>query len=86
MSLNFYFMEVSILENDTSNFISDNEVIENYIDSESTESIVVEDTENIVTLQDIHTDLSFIICFIIFFVLVVLMRYVYKFFDMFFVI
>lgn len=35
-------------------------------------------------LEAIHTDLSCIVCFLIFFVLVIILKYVYKFFDMIF--
>lgn len=40
--------------------------------------------ELLAKLDLLHTDLGFICCFIVFFVLVVLLKYVYKFFDMFF--
>ena len=35
-------------------------------------------------LELIHTDLSYIICFLVFFVLVIILKYIYKFFDMIF--
>lgn len=35
-------------------------------------------------LNLIHTDLGYIICFLVFFVLVILLKYIYKFFDMIF--
>ena len=35
-------------------------------------------------LELIHTDLAYIICFLVFFVLIILLKYIYKFFDMIF--
>ena len=35
-------------------------------------------------LKLIHTDLGVIICFLVFFVLVIILKYIYKFFDMIF--
>lgn len=35
-------------------------------------------------LNLIHTDLGYIVCFLIFFVLVIILKYIYKFFDMLF--
>ena len=32
----------------------------------------------------IHSDLGYIVCFLIFFVLVIILKYIYKFFDMLF--
>ena len=48
----------------------------------STENIVEVDTTIEGKLDQIHQDLGLISCFIIFFVLVILLKYVYKFFDM----
>lgn len=62
-------------ENTTQNTFS-NEVTNSY----------TEQQENVITLQEIHNDLGIITSFIIFFVLVVLLKYAYKFFNMFFVI
>ncbi len=62
-------------ENTTENTFS-NEVTNSYIEQQ----------ENVITLQEIHNDLGIITSFIIFFVLVVLLKYAYKFFNMFFVI
>lgn len=62
-------------ENTTENTFS-NEVTNTY----------TEQQENVITLQEIHNDLGIITSFIIFFVLVVLLKYAYKFFNMFFVI
>ena len=45
---------------------------------------VVQDENTIEQLNLIHNDLGFICSFIIFFVLVVLLKYSYKFFDIFF--
>lgn len=58
------------------------------MEDETLESIVVDDTTNNITyeeqLSQIHNDLGFICCFLVFFVLVILLKYAYKFFDMFF--
>lgn len=62
-------------ENSTENTFS-NEVTNSY----------TEQQENVITLQEIHNDLGIITSFIVFFVLVVLLKYAYKFFNMFFVI
>ncbi len=35
-------------------------------------------------LELIHTDLSVVVCFLIFFVLCIILKYIYKFFDMIF--
>lgn len=32
----------------------------------------------------IHNDLGYIVCFLVFFVLVIILKYIYKFFDMLF--
>lgn len=58
--------------------MEENEIIENEI----TENIIVEDASVTEQLNQIHTDLGLILCFIIFFVLVLLLKYAYKFFDM----
>ena len=63
--------------------MEENEIVENeVIENETTETIVVEDISYNEQLSQIHTDLRLIICFIIFFVLVILLKYTYKFFDM----
>lgn len=68
------------------NNLEENTVVENTTtnNNEVYGNIVIEDTNNITTLDTIHTDLSTIICFLIFGVLVILLIYAYKFFDMFF--
>lgn len=35
-------------------------------------------------LNLIHTDLGYIVCFLIFFVLIIILKYIYNFFDMLF--
>lgn len=55
-----------------------NEIVEN------TESSTVQDTSINEQLTQIHEDLGVIASIIIFFVVVVLLRYAYKFFDMIF--
>ena len=52
--------------------------------NETVENVVIEDTTVIEQLSQIHNDLGFIACFIIFFTLVIILKYTYKFFDMIF--
>ena len=58
------------------------------MENETIENIVVEESTNTITydeqLTQIHNDLGFICCFLVFFVLIILLKYAYKFFDMFF--
>ena len=39
---------------------------------------------DIVDINTIHTDLSVIACFLVFFTLVIILKYIYKFFNMIF--
>lgn len=55
---------------------------ENIVENQTTEVVVSLDESQ--QLQQIHEDLGFVCSFIIFFVIVVLCKYAYKFFDMFF--
>ena len=78
-------------EENNTNSNDNTDIIEN--SSESNISNEVDETntfteqqENVITLQEIHNDLGVITSFIVFFVLVVILKYVYKFFNMFFVI
>lgn len=78
-------------EENNSNSIDNSTSIEN--SSENNLSYEVENTttyteqqENVITIENIHNDLGIITSFLIFFVLVILLKYVYKFFNMFFVI
>lgn len=67
--------------------IYDNELIEENNTIVGTNSTVVVDnskTEELLTTVD--TDLQCILCILVFFTLVIILKYVYKFFDMFFVI
>lgn len=57
--------------------------IQNTVETNTTTEIVVNLDES-EQLQQIHEDLGFICSFIIFFVIVLLCKYAYKFFDMFF--
>lgn len=67
--------------------VYDNELIEEYNTlSGTTSAVVVDNSKSEELLARIDTDLQFIICFLVFFVLVIILKYVYKFFDMFFVI
>lgn len=61
----------------------ENEDISNEI-VKNTESSTVQDTTINEQLTQIHEDLGVVSSIIIFFVVVVLLRYVYKFFDMIF--
>lgn len=70
--------------NDTN--LIENEVINENNTIENTITIVVDNSQNEEILTKIDTDLQSIICFLVFFVLIILLKYVYKFFDMFFVI
>lgn len=52
--------------------------------SDNTENIIIQDNSVNEQLIQIHEDLGLITCFIIFFVLVIFLKYAYKFFDMIF--
>lgn len=77
----------NIIENSYENNVS-NELEYNSISENSTEytNTYSEQQENVITIENIHNDLGIITSFLIFFVLVILLKYVYKFFNMFFVI
>lgn len=62
------------VENTTSNNVSDNSTTTNTASTTQYEEM----------LTTIHTDLGFICSFLVFFTLVILLRYIYKFFNMFF--
>jgi len=77
-------MEVIKLENE---IVYTNELLEeNNTISGTTSTVVVDNSKTEELLTHIDTDLQSIICFLVFFTLVILLKYVYKFFDMFFVI
>lgn len=46
----------------------------------------IQETEELVNvdINTIHTDLSVIACFLVFFTLVIILKYIYKFFNMIF--
>lgn len=44
----------------------------------------LQETEDDINLADIHQDLGIIACFLIFFTLVIILKYIYKFFNMIF--
>lgn len=75
---NSYTIE-DINENEVSNEVEYNSTTENTI-------TYTEQQDNVITLQDIHNDFGIITSFLVFFVLVILLKYSYKFFNMFFVI
>ena len=43
-----------------------------------------QETQEEISLADIHQDLGIIACFLIFFTLVIILKYIYKFFNMIF--
>lgn len=53
---------------------------------ETTEEIleITEEIENTTDINVIHNDLSIIVCFLVFFTLVIILKYSYKFFNMIF--
>lgn len=51
---------------------------------ETTINEVVELTTNTELLQQIHNDLSIVVCFLVFFTIVIILKYIYKFFNMIF--
>lgn len=62
-------------------------VLENVEDIQEIETItetteVTEVTEDNTILTDIHNDLGLICCFLVFFTLVIILKYAYKFFNM----
>lgn len=61
---------------------STNENIEYTEEVQSTEEIIEYTNDEV--LQQIHYDLSIIICFLVFFVIVIILKYIYKFFNMIF--
>ena len=73
---------------ENSNEIIVSNEVENSSSNDITENTTTytEQQENVISIQDIHNDLGIITSFLIFFVLVILLKYVYKFFNMFFVI
>lgn len=73
---------------ENSNEIIVSNEVENSSSNDITENTTayIEQQENVISFQDIHNDLGIITSFLIFFVLVILLKYVYKFFNMFFVI
>lgn len=51
---------------------------------DNSENITIQDTSVNEQLNQIHEDLGLIVCFVVFFVLVIILKYAYKFFDMIF--
>ena len=58
---------------------------ENFTEENTTSTIVVDNSIND-NLQFIHNDLGILTSFIVFFVIILLCHYAYKFFNMFFII
>ena len=80
------FQDISANNTNTSNSSETSSNTENEVNN-STQNItieVVQDENTKEQLNLIHNDLGFICSFIIFFVLVLLLKYAYKFFDIFF--
>ena len=74
------------MENDTAN-ISYNKSDTNVVMDNNTSTTVVDISGQYnEMLNTLHTDLGFICSFLVFFTLVIILKYVYKFFNMFFVI
>ena len=69
---------IDVSYNDVSNGLSNA--------TDNTSNVVGVPSDEITLLNNIHTDLGVICSFIVFFALVVILKYVYKFFNMFFVI
>ena len=59
-----------------------NEQTENSVDT--TENVTVQEVSTDIQLEQIHNDLGIIVSFLIFFTLVIVLRYSFKFFDMIF--
>lgn len=57
---------------------------ENFNQEEVTQVEITQVAENTELLKTIHNDLGVITCFIVFFVLVIILKYAYKFFNMIF--
>lgn len=55
---------------------------ESIITENSQETETIQITEDITVLNEIHNDLGMICCFLIFFTLVIILKYAYKFFNM----
>ena len=51
---------------------------------ETTENEIIEYTTEIELLQQVHNDLGIITCFLVFFTIVIILKYAYKFFNMIF--
>lgn len=63
---------------------STNEEINEIIDNTKEETSEIIEYSNNELLYLIHNDLGIITCFLIFFVLVIILKYIYKFFNMIF--
>lgn len=61
---------------------STEEILENTEEVKETEEII--EYTNDEMLEQIHYDLSIITCFLIFFTIVIILKYIYKFFNMIF--
>ena len=66
--------------------VIDETISNNVVVDSNTVTSVASDGEYTEMLNTVHTDLGVICCFLVFFTLVIILKYVYKFFNMFFVI
>lgn len=57
---------------------------ENILTENIQETETIQITEELSILADIHNDLGLICCFLVFFTLVIILKYAYKFFNMIF--
>lgn len=67
------------MENDITSL---NEQTENSVDN--TENVTIQEVSTDTQLEQIHNDLGIIVSFLIFFTLVIILKYSYKFFNMIF--
>ena len=80
------FQNIDTNNTNTSNNTENTSNNENEVNN-TTQNITIEVVQDQTTTEQlnlIHNDLGFICSFIIFFVLVILLKYAYKFFDIFF--
>ena len=72
------------MENDNTNTEYNETSSNNTVDNTSTNTSVGSPAEYNEKLDNLHSDLGIICSFLVFFTLVILLKYVYKFFNMFF--
>lgn len=72
------------MENDTTNVEYNESNTNTDVDNNTTTTTVGSTGEYAEMLSNVHTDLGVICSFLVFFTLVILLKYIYKFFNMFF--